>query len=105
MIYYKVVINGEIVQIGSQDTKPSNAIEITYEEYTKIFDDMSSENARLANLFHSVVNKEITIEDIENEEDKEIIKSRIESIPQPEPQKYTLDEAAALLTEEVANEL
>lgn len=123
-MFYKIVQNNEIAMIGESNNVPSIGTEITEEKYnqltalirtkpsdtleTKYFLSNDTEEYTGRETTHdekvewyvsAVLSEQITIDEVPTE-----YKAEVEA-KLPQPEKYTLDEAAALLTEEVANEL
>ena len=91
MKYCKGIVNGYITYIGTGDTV---GIDITEEEYNAINSAVEKKPKDTETHYYALRADTLEYEAIEREE----------PLPMPEP-TYTLDEAAALLTEEVANEL
>ena len=77
MIYFK---NGK--QIGMQSNLPSGAIEITKAEYESLLAELQVHAELLDEYFNKVKNGEMTIDEIENEEDRTEIQRRIDSEPE-----------------------
>ncbi len=102
MFYYKKIKDGEIIEFGTHSLiVPTEAIEITEEEYKLLAAELEEHQAKVGEYVQQVTSGEITLDDV-----PEDYRAEVEAkLPTPEPKKYTLDEAAAILTEEVANEL
>lgn len=81
---------------------PDCATEITPEEYTQLETEFKAKQAAIATYAEKVINEEMEMEEVPAEYYEEVY--AIANAPKPEP-TYTLDEAAQILTEEVANEL
>lgn len=119
---YKQIENGVITAIGKSSVIPSNGTEITEEKYNEIMsviqnhpDDTLDMHYYLSAETEAYVGREttheekvdwyvnaviagtMTIEDVPEDYRAEVEAKQ----PQPEPAKYTLDEAAALLASEV----
>ena len=119
---YKQIENGVITAIGKSSVIPSNGVEITEEKYNEIMsviqshpDDTLDVHYYLSAETETYVGREtthaekvdwyvnaviagtMTIEDVPEDYRAEVEAKQ----PQPEPAKYTLDEAAALLASEV----
>lgn len=125
-MYYKKIENNIILSIGILEVANDSVTEITETEYNTLLSVMANKPVdtletvyRLSAetnqyepfartheetvewYFQKVTSGEITLDEV-----PEDYKAEVEAkLPKPEPEKYTLDEAAALLTEEVANEL
>ena len=122
-MYYKIENNGIISMIGKASIIAKTAEEITEEKYNEIMatiqnkpDDtletayyLSAETETYAgrNTTHdekvdwyvsAVINEQMTIDQVP-EEFREEVKAKL---PQSETEKYTLDEAAAIIASEVA---
>ena len=106
-MYYKIVYE-EGIQIGQQKNLPTNGIEITKEEYESILLDKKAHAELLDEHFNKVKNGEITIDEIENEEDRAEIQRRIDAEPQndygisDETYNSIIDDYTTSLTEEVS---
>ena len=124
-MFYKVIENNIITESGFP-VIPPNGIEITEEEYNSIMETIrnkpedtletsyylsadtetyvgrdTTHAEKAAWYAYAVLSEQMTIDEV-----PEDYKAEVEAmLPTPEPEKYTLDEAAALLTEEVANEV
>lgn len=104
MIYFK---NGK--QIGMQSNLPSGATEITKEEYESILAEYKAYAELINDYFNKVKNGEMTIDEIENEEDRAEVQRRIDTEPQnnygisDETYNNIIDDYTASLTEEVSN--
>lgn len=124
-MYYKIENNGIIAMIGKASIIAKTAEEITEEKYNEIMatiqnkpDDtletayyLSAETETYAgrNTTHdekvdwyvsAVINEQMTIDQVP-EEFREEVKAKL---PQSETEKYTLDEAAAIIASEVASD-
>lgn len=124
-MYYKIENNGIIAMIGKASIIAKTAEEITEEKYNEIMatiqnkpDDtletayyLSAETETYAgrNTTHdekvdwyvsAVINEQMTIGQVP-EEFREEVKAKL---PQSETEKYTLDEAAAIIASEVASD-
>ena len=121
-MFYKIVENEYITMIGSPNV-PSNGVEITEAKHTELSEkiklkpqDILEAVYRLSNeteedvpcertheetvawYVEKVGGGEMTIEEVPEE-----YRAEVEArLPQPEEQKYTLDEAATLLAQEVS---
>ena len=121
-MYYKIVKNGYITQIGSPNV-PSNGEEITEEKYTELSNTIKSRPQdtlesvyRLSNETETYVPCERTHEEtvdwyvqkvnggeITVKEVPEDYKAEVEAkLPTPTEPTYTLDEAATILAQEVS---
>ena len=104
MIYFK---NGK--QIGMQSNLPSGATEITKEEYESLLAELQAHTELLEEYFNKVKNGEMTIDEIENEEDRAEIQRRIDAEPQndygipDETYNNIIDDYTASITAEVAS--
>lgn len=119
---YKQIENGVITAIGKSSVIPSNGTEITEEKYNEIMsviqnhlDDTLDMHYYLSAETEAYVGRETTHEEKVDWYAREVMAGAmtIEVVPedyreeveakqpQPEPAKYTLDEAADLLTQEV----
>lgn len=121
-MYYKTIQNGEITMIGKSSVVPQNAVEISEEKYkhimaviqthpedtleTKYYLSAETETYVGRNTTHdekvdwyvsAVVTNQMTIDGVPSEYQEEV-KAKL---PQPEQEKYTLDEAANILAQEV----
>ena len=122
-MFYKIVENGYITMIGSPNV-PSNGVEITETKHSELSniiktkpDDTLEAVYRLSNETETYVACERTHEETVDwyvqavssgtmtlEEVSEEYRAEVEArLPQPEEQKYTLDEAAAIIASEVAS--
>ena len=121
-MFYKIVENGYITMIGSPNV-PSNGVEITEAKHTELSEKIKNKPEdtleavyRLSNeteeyiaiprtheetvdwYVQKVSGGEMTLEEV-----PEDYRAEVEGrLPQPEEQKYTLDEAATLLAQEVS---
>ena len=121
-MFYKIVENGYITMIGSPNV-PSNGEEITKEKHTELSEKIKNRPAdtleavyRLSNETETYVPCERTHDETVDwyvqavssgtmtiEEVPEDYRSEVEAkLPTPEETKYTLDEAATLLAQEVS---
>lgn len=119
---YKQIENGVITTIGKSSVIPSNGVEITEEHYNEIMtviqnhpDDTLNVHYYLSAETETYVGRETTHEEkvdwyvnaviagtMAVEDVPEDYRAEVEAKqPQPEPAKYTLDEAADLLAQEV----
>lgn len=121
-MYYKTIQNGEITMIGKSSVVPQNAVEISEEKYkhimaviqthpedtleTKYYLSAETETYVGRDTTHdekvdwyvsAVVTNQMTIDGVPSEYQEEV-KAKL---PQPEQEKYTLDEAANILAQEV----
>ena len=120
-MFYKIVENGYITMIGWPNV-PSNGVEITKENHTALTETIKTKPEdtleavyRLANetetyvacerthdetvdwYVHAVLSGTMTIEEVPEE-----YRAEVEAIlPEPTEQLYTLDEAAAVIAQEV----
>ena len=107
-MYYKIVYE-EGIQIGQQKNLPTNGIEITKEEYESILLDKKAHAELLEEYFNKVKNGEMTIDKIENEEDRAEIQRRIDAESQndygipDETYNNIIDNYAESIAEEVAS--
>lgn len=122
-MFYKTAENGYITMIGKSQRVPSNGVEITEEKHRELSekiknrpDDTLEAVYRLSNeteeyiaiprthketvdwYVQAVSSGTMTIEEVPSEYRVEVE----QRLPQPEEQKYTLDEAATLLAQEVS---
>ena len=121
-MFYKIVENGYITMIGSPNV-PSNGVGITEAKHTELSNTIKTRPEdtleaiyRLSNETEEYVPCERTHEETVDwyvqavssgtmtiEEVPEEYRAEVEArLPQPEEQKYTLDEAATLLAQEVS---
>ena len=121
-MFYKIVENGYITMIGSPNV-PSNGAEITEAKHTELSEKIKTKPEdtleavyRLSNEIEEYVPCERTHEETVDwyvekvsggemtlDEVPEEYRAEVEAkLPQPEEQKYTLDEAATLLAQEVS---
>lgn len=122
-MYYKIENNGIIAMIGKASIIAKTAEEITKEKYNQLMaiiqnkpEDTLETNYYLSaetetyagrNTTHdekvdwyvsAVISNQMTVEEVPDE-----FKAEVEAkLPQLEPAKYTLDEAAAIIASEVA---
>lgn len=121
-MYYKTIQNGEITMIGKSSVVPQNAVEISEEKYnhimaviqthpedtleTKYYLSAQTETYVGRETTHdekvdwyvsAVLTEQMTIDEVP-EDFREEVKAKL---PQPEQEKYTLDEAANILAQEV----
>lgn len=121
-MYYKTIQDGEITIIGKSSVVPRNAVEISEEKYkhimaviqthpedtleTKYYLSAETETYVGRETTHdekvdwyvsAVVTNQMTIDGVPSEYQEEV-KAKL---PQPEQEKYTLDEAANILAQEV----
>ena len=121
-MYYKTIQNGEITMIGKSSVVPQNAVEISGEKYnqimaviqthpedtleTKYYLSAETESYVGRETTHdekvdwyvsAVVTNQMTIDGVPSEYQEEV-KAKL---PQEEQEKYTLDEAANILAQEV----
>ena len=122
-MFYKILKENEIVMIGESSVIPSGTIEITEEKYNALMATVASHPADtletkyyLSNeteqyigrarthvekvewYANTVLSGQMTIEEV-----PEDYRAEVEAkLPTPEPDKYTLDEAAAIIASEVA---
>ena len=107
-MFYKIVYD-EGIQIGQQNYLPINGIEITKEEYESILLDKKVQAELLDEYFNKVKNGEMTIDEIENEEDRAEIQRRIDAEPQndygisDETYNNIIDDYTSSITSEVAS--
>lgn len=122
---YKQIENGVIITIGKSSVIPSNGTEITEEKYNQLMAVIQSrQEDTLETVYYlsaeteeyvsrdtthdekvdwyvsAVINEQMTIDQVP-EEFREEVKAKL---PQLEPAKYTLDEAAAIIASEVASD-
>ena len=108
MIYYKLIEEND-TQIGWQKNLPVGATEISKEEYNTILAELQAHAKLLEEYFNKVKNGEMTIDEIENEEDRAEIQRRIDAEPQndygipDETYNNIIDDYTSSITEEVAN--
>ena len=121
-MFYKIVENGYITMIGSPNV-PNNGIEITEAKHTELSEKIKNKPQdtlelvyRLSNetetyvpcertheetvdwYVQAVSNGEMTLEEVPEE-----YRAEVEAkLPTPEETKYTLDEAATILAQEVS---
>lgn len=122
---YKQIENGVIATIGKSSVIPSNGTEITEEKYNQLMAVIQSKpEDTLETVYYlsaeteeyvsrdtthdekvdwyvsAVVSEQMTIEEVPEE-----FRASVEAkLPQAEPAKYTLDEAAAIIASEVASD-
>ena len=108
MIYYKLIEeNG--TQIGWQKNLPVGAIEITKEEYESILSEKKAHAELLDEYFNKVKSGEMTIDEIDNEEDRTEIQRRIDAEPEnpygisDETYNNIIDDYTSSITSEVAS--
>lgn len=120
-MFYKIVENGKITMLGSPNV-PSNGVEISEEKYNQLMaviqakpEDTLENVYELSNVTEKyeprprtheetvdwyvmeIMSGKLTIDQVPTE-----YKAEVEAkLPEPEPQKYTLDEAANILAQEV----
>ena len=120
---YKYIENGIIVYVGESNRIPSNGVEITEEKYNSLIEtvkkapeDTLEAIYRLSNETETYVACERTHEETVDwyvekvsggkmtlEEVPEDYRAEVEAkLPTPEETKYTLDEAATILAQEVS---
>lgn len=121
-MFYKIVENGYITMICKTQRVPSNGEEITAEKHAELSETIKTKPAdtlesvyRLSNETEEYVPCERTHDETVDwyvqtissgtmtlDEVPEDYRAEVEAkLPQPEEQKYTLDEAATLLAQEV----
>ena len=81
-MYFKILESEKLIQIGSQSNLPSGATEITQAEYESILAELQAHAKLLEEYFNKVKNGEMTIDEIDNEEDRAEIQRRIDAEPQ-----------------------
>lgn len=122
---YKQIENGVITTIGKSSVIPSNGTEITEEKYNQLMAVIQSRpEDTLETVYYlsaeteeyvsrdtthdekvdwyvsAVVSEQMAIEEVPEE-----FRASVEAkLPQAEPAKYTLDEAAAVIASEVASD-
>lgn len=121
-MYYKTIQSSEITMIGESSVVPQNAVEISEEKYDQIMAVIQTHPEDTLETKHylsaetetyvgretthdekvdwyvsAVVTKQMTIEGVPSEYQEEV-KAKL---PQEEQEKYTLDEAANILVQEV----
>ena len=122
-MFYKTVENGYITMIGKSQRVPSNGVEITEEKHTELSNTIKARPAdtleaiyRLSNEAETYVPCERTHEETVDwyvekvsggemtlDEVPEEYRSEVEArLPEPLETKYTLDEAATILAQEVS---
>ena len=101
MFYYKKIKDGEIIEFGTHSLiVPTEAIEITEEEYKLLAAELEEHQAKVGEYVQQVTSGEITLDDV-----PEDYRAEIESkLPKPQEQTYTLDEAATIIAQEVSAE-
>lgn len=123
-MYYKILENNIITTIGTLSRANDSVTEITETEYKSLLSVMANKPVDTLEYIYrlsaetnqyepftrtheetvewyveKVTNEEMTIDDVPTE-----YKVEVEAkLPQPEPKKYTLDEAAAIIASEVAS--
>ena len=109
MYYYKLIdSNGNAMQIGSLNFASSFGVEITEEEYNELLAEFHVRTELLEEYFNKIKSGEMTIDEIENEEDKAEIQRRIDAEPQNDygiddtTYNNIIDDYTASLTEEVS---
>ena len=99
MFYYKKIKDGEIIEFGTHSLiVPTEAIEITEEEYKLLAADLEDHQAKVGEYGQQVTRGEITRDDVPEEYRADVVSK----LPKPQEQTYTLDEAATLLANEVS---
>ena len=124
-MFYKVTQNNEIAMIGkSYGSVPQTAEEITAEKYNQLMETIQNKpEATVETVYYlsaetetytgrdttheekadwevsAVINEQMTIDQVP-EDFREEVKAKL---PQSETEKYTLDEAAAIIASEVAS--
>ncbi len=121
-MYYKTIQNGEITMIGKSSVVPQTAVEISEEKYNQIMAVIQTHPEDTLETKHylsaktesyvgretthdekvdwyvsAVVTNQMTIDEVPSEYQEEV-KAKL---PQEEQEKYTLDEAANILAQEV----
>lgn len=121
-MYYKTIQNSEIAMIGKSSVVPQNAVEISEEKYNQIMAVIQTHPEDTLETKHylsaetetyigretthdekvewyvsAVVTNQMTIDGVPSEYQEEV-KAKL---PQEEQEKYTLDEAANILAQEV----
>ena len=101
MFYYKKIKDGEIIEFGTHSLiVPTEAIEITEEEYKLLAAELEEHQAKVGEYVQQVTSGEITLDDV-----PEDYRAEVETkLPKPQEQKYTLDEAATIIAQEVSAE-
>ena len=123
MKLYKQIENGYITMLGKSPSIPTNAEEITEEKYNQLMETIQNKPSdTLETIYYlsaetetyvgretthaekvewyasAVLSGQMTIEEV-----PEDYKAEVEAkLPTPEPEKYTLDEAATILAQEVS---
>lgn len=122
-MFYKIVEEGYITMIGKSQRVPSNGEEITEAKHTELSEKIKNKPQdtleavyRLSNEIETYVPCErthdetvdwyvekVSVGETTLEEVPEEYRSEVESkLPTPEETKYTLDEAATILAQEVS---
>ena len=121
-MYYKTIQNGELTMIGNSSVVPKNAVEISEEKYNQIMaviqthpeDTLETKHylsaetdtyvgrettlaVKLEWYVSAVLSEQMAIEGVPSEYQEEV-KAKL---PQEGQEKYTLDEAANILVQEV----
>ena len=121
-MYYKTIQNGELTMIGKSSVVPQNAVEISEEKYDQIMaviqmhpeDTLETKHYLSAETetyvgretthaekvdwyVSAVISEQMNIDGVPSEYQEEV-KTKL---PQEEQEKYTLDEAANILAQEV----
>ena len=122
-MYYKTIQNSEITMIGKSSVVPQNAVEISEEKYNQLMAVIRNHPSDTLETKHylsaetetyvgretthdekvdwyvsAVLTEQMTIEGVPSEYQEEV-KAKL---PQEEQEKYTLDEAANILAQEVS---
>lgn len=122
-MYYKTIQNSEITMIGRSSVVPQNAVEISEEKYNQIMAVIQTHPGDTLETKHylsaetetyvgrettheekvdwyvsAVVTNQMTVDGVPSEYQEEV-KAKL---PQEEQEKYTLDEAANILAQEVS---
>lgn len=122
-MYYKTIQNGELTIIGKSSVAPQNAVKISKEKYNQIMAVIQTHPEDTLETKHylsaetetyvgrettheekvdwyvsAVVTNQMTVDGIPSEYQEEV-KAKL---PQEEQEKYTLDEAANILAQEVS---
>lgn len=125
-MFYKIIENNTIEMIGESSVIPQTAEEITEEKYNQLLSIIQNKPAETLETKYflsneteeyigretthaekaewyvlAILSEQMTIDEVPTE-----YKAEVEAkLPTPQPEKYTLDEAAELLTQEVADEV
>lgn len=99
--YYKLITDGKIIRVGSQSfpvEETDGFVAITQEEYDSLIAEIKEHANAVQSYVEQIQKGKISIDDVPEEYYTEV-KKIVESQPEP---KYTLDEAADIIVQEVS---